>query len=151
MKFSRRARVRPRSIFKDDMLDSQGEGLFGGRMKRFDSDLYGKTYYFTVRNDDGRQHFTRLSRQFESLRFVLTYDDSGSGEIGSYLIHRGRSKAYLIPEQQMDSVMSRHEVDFDADWEADDGENWTRFVESRWELMDSAEQRWMRSVLKIRT
>jgi len=139
LEFSKRARVQPSSVFGPDMLQGEGQDLFAERMRRIGPHLSMKKYVFQVRNDDGLNHFREVSRRCSSLYFVLAYHDPNVGEYGSYLIRQGRSRAYAVPEGLIDSVLSRHGVDYDAD----DDENEGRYWEASWEIMDQAESRWL--------
>src|SRR4051812_20976465 len=102
--FSRQARTRPSSVFKPDMLIGEAQELFSERMERWTRKIFKKKYVFQVRNDDGRDHFEEISRQFPSLLFVLVYDDGGDGQYGIYLIRKGRCRSYSVPDNLITAV-----------------------------------------------
>jgi len=60
-------RYRPSSIFTPDMLVGEGKELSSERIERWTSEISRKKYLFQIRNDDGRDHFTEISRRFKSL------------------------------------------------------------------------------------
>jgi hypothetical protein len=128
------------------MLFGQGEGMSAWRMETLGQGLSQKKYVFQVRNDDGRDHFLTISRRYPDLIFQLTYDDAASGEFGSYLIRNCRAKAFLVPQKVIDSVMLKHNYDYEND--EYDSENERRYWEASWELMDLAESHWLTGVVK---
>lgn len=138
--FSSRARRRPSSYFEPDMLEGEAQELFSERIRNLGKDLSQKVYKFQVRNDDGRNHFQKLSTKHTNLCFILVYADPASGDFGSYLIGRGRTRKYSIPQKTKEAVMAKHGVDYDSD---DDSPYW----EASWELMDLAQDRWQGSVM----
>src|SRR5262252_7736892 len=93
-----------------------------------DAQISRKKYLFQIRNDDGRDHFTEISRRFKSLWFVLVYDGAGGGQWGSYLIRQGRCRSYSLPDKVEYAVWRKHGVE--DDW--DDEDDW-RFWEANWE------------------
>ena len=97
------------------MLAGEAKELFSERTERWTPKISRKKYLFQIRNDDGRDHFTEISRRFKSLWFVLVYDGAGGGQWGSYLIRQGRCRSYSRVED---------------DW--DDEDDW-RFWEANWE------------------
>jgi hypothetical protein len=145
LRFSRRARISPSSIFRPDMLVGEGQDLFSERMQRWAPDVFAKKYLFQVRNDDGRDHFLEVSPRFEALCFVLVFGDP-YGSYGSYLIRQAHYRCYSVSQQKVDCVQSKHGVVDQAD-DAADEEDW-RFWEASWELMDIAEVHWRRFVLQ---
>jgi hypothetical protein len=98
-------------------------------------------YRFQICNDDGREHFCRVSRQFPGLCFVLIYWDPNGPTCGSYFIARGRARCYELPEALCEAIMAKHGVTEKSD---DDFGYW----EASWELMDLAETHWQQSLLK---
>jgi hypothetical protein len=141
--FNRRAKARPLSVFDPNMLAGENTELWAERMQQLNEGLYGKRYIFQVRNDDGREYFTDLSRQFPSLRFVLTWDYSGDGEIASCLIQRGRSKLYVLTDRQIERVLVAHGYDLKGN-ATDEVDQWLRFIDARSELRDRAEKWWLK-------
>jgi hypothetical protein len=133
--FARRARLHSSEIFPADMLEGEAGALEGGRAKRVGHGLVKKAYRFQIRNDDGRRHFRRVSSRFPELRFVLTYFDPSSDSCGSYLVCRGRSRHFPVPEQRWEALIGEHGVldEPDEDW---------RYWEASWAAMDFAEARW---------
>jgi hypothetical protein len=123
------------------MLEGEAQELFSERIRNLGKGLYQKTYKFQVRNDDGRDHFQQLSKQHTNLCFVLVYADPASGGFGSYLIRRGRTRTYSIPDKRIEAVMAKHGVDYGSD---DDSPYW----EGSWKLMDVAQDYWQGSILK---
>jgi hypothetical protein len=115
-------------------------------MKTLGGGLSQKKYVFQVCYGDDRDHFRRISRQYPELGFVLTYDecdDPASGGFGSYFIRQGRSTEYVVPQDTIDSVMSRYGVDYNSD---DNEIDW--WYEPSWDLMDLAESHWVTRVVK---
>ncbi|MGH8546713.1 MAG: hypothetical protein ACREX3_24480, partial [Gammaproteobacteria bacterium] len=139
LEFSRRARSKPSSFFRGDMLVGEDGGLSADRIENLEKGLAQKVYRFQVRNDDGCDHFRSLSKSYDHLRFVLVFGDPSSGTFGSYFIRKGYSREYLIPEEIKQTVMTKHGVDHDSD---DDLPYW----EASWELMDLAQAHWQRLI-----
>jgi hypothetical protein len=117
-------------------------------MQRMTGGLYAKRYIFNVRDDDGRSHFTPVSREFPDLTFVLTWDYSGDDEIGSSRIQNGRCKTRLMSFKYMESVYDARGVDFDNF----DDESWFNYCEARIRFREEAEDWWLDRILKeVRT
>ncbi len=137
--FSEKARSRPSSTFRGDMLVGEARGPGAERMQRLGADSYRKVFLFQVRNDDGLEHFRRVSKRHRNLSFVLVYGDPNVDDYGSYLLKGGTARAYCLVEKQKEAVMRKHRVT------EEDDDNW-RFWEASWELMDIAEARWTSSI-----
>lgn len=141
LRFSRLSRLRPSALFGPDMLHGETDDLHSERIKVVEPGLAKKKYTFQIRNDDGRKHFCRLSRQFLTVCFVLVYFDANNDPSGSYFISRGRARSYELPALLHETVMARHGVSEDSD---DDCGYW----EASWELMDLAEAHWQQTVIR---
>jgi hypothetical protein len=144
LRFSRLARVRPSSLFQPDMRQGEGGNLTSTRVAKLGSNLLKKAYSFQVRNDDGLQHFRRVSRRYPKLCFVLSYGDPNADDYGSYFILRGRARSYKLSDRLKEAVMARHGVTGDAE---DDDDEW-RFWDASSDLVDLAEAHWQKSMLK---
>jgi hypothetical protein len=148
LQFSQRARARPRSIFKPDMLVGESQRLFSARIEIWTHGFYRKRYTFQVRSDDGRDHFSQISQGFEWLCFVLVYGDPSQDEFGAYFIRLGRSRKHSVTPETQAAVMTRHGAGGGADDDdGDDDESW-RYWEASWELMGLAAAYWEPTVLK---
>jgi len=148
LSFSRLSRARPSSLFGPDMLHGEADDLRSGRIKTLEPGLAKKVYAFQIRNDDGREHFCRLSRQFPALCFVLVYFDPNNDPSGSYFISRGRARGYELPGQLQETVMAKHGITdevFGGEWSPDDE---SHYWEASWELMDLAETHWEETLLR---
>ena len=97
--------------------------------------LYRKRYVFQVRNDTGEEHFTRVSKRYRRLSFVVVYGDPNGDCYGSALIAKGERQEYVISPRQARAVWRKHKVTLE------DEDEW-RFWEASWELMDLAEAHW---------
>jgi len=135
VQFSRRTRSHSGQIFGADMLEGEAGMLQSERARRLGPGRLKKVYRFQIRNDDGRTHFRRVSRRFPGLLFVLTYFYPSSNSCGSYLICRGRSRHFLVPERRWQALVVTHGVldELEEDW---------RYWEASWAAMDFAEARW---------
>lgn len=133
------------------MLVGEWQKLSHEGIQRVGDGLYRKRFYFQARNDDGQEYFTDLSLKFPSLCFVLTWDYSGDDEIGGCRIQNGRrAKTHLLSRKYMDSVMRERGIDFEADWEDPEDDNWWTFCEVRNELLDECEEWWLQRILSRR-
>ncbi len=138
VRFARLVRARPSAVFRSDMLVGEVDPLRPVRLETLAGGLARKTYLFQIRNDDGREYFSGLSSRFPTLHFVLTYfDPHAPPYAGSFLIARGRSRAYQVSDELFEAVMDKHGYTDDADEEDD----W-RFWEASFELMDRAQAHW---------
>jgi hypothetical protein len=141
LEFSRSARTRPSSFFRPDMLQGEGQDLFAERIENLDRRAAQKIYKFQIRNDDGRNYFRNLSKHHKELRFILVFSDPNCDDFGSYLIDQGRCRKYSLPAKSKESVVAKHQFDYDSD---DDSAYW----EASWELMDIAQYHWQ-NVIKV--
>jgi hypothetical protein len=141
--FSRLSRAKPSAVFGADMLSGETDGLRAERVKALEPSLAKKVYRFQVRNDDGREHFCQVSRQFPALCFVLAYWDPNVPPSGSYFIRRGRALGYELPESLCDAVMAQHGYVVDSE----DPDEWL-YWEASWELMDLAEAYWRKAMFR---
>jgi hypothetical protein len=78
------------------MLSGETDGLRAGRVTALEPGLAKKLYRFQICNDDGREHFCQVSRQFPALCFVLVYWNPNGPPSGSYFIRGGRVKVMLF-------------------------------------------------------
>lgn len=141
LSFSRLSRARPSSLFEPDMQHGEGDDLRSERIETLERGLAKKVYRFQICNDDGREHFCRVSRQFPALCFVLVYFDPNNDPSGSFFILRGRARSYELPVQLHKAVMAKHGVTEDTD---EDDCYW----DASWELMDLAEAHWTQTLLR---
>lgn len=139
LRFSRLSRARPSSLFESDMLHGERDDLHSERVETLERGLAKTVYSFQIYNDDGREHFCRVSRQFPALCFVLVYFDPNNDPSGSFFILSGRARSYEQPVQVDKAVMAKHGVTEDS--EADDC-HW----DASWELMDLAEAHWTQTL-----
>ena len=155
--FAQKARTRPTTVFRSDMLVGGAQRLRSEPLERVDANRYRKVYLFQVRNDNGFEYFKRLSKRHRKLTFVLVYanapavggwNDHPTTEIasqnhananvdlyGSYWFNVGLAREYCVSHRQSNAVMRRHRVTLE------DEDEW-RFWEASWELMDIAEVKW---------
>jgi len=80
---------------------------------------------------------------FNLLCFILVYGDPNADQYGSYLLRQGRSRAYSVRDEVRNRVFARHR----AEDVVSDEEDW-RFWEAAWEIMDLAQARWERVLLR---
>ena len=144
LSFSRLSRARPSSLFGPNMLHGEAADWRSERIVTLEPGLAKKVFIFEIRNDDGREHFCRVSRQYPALCFVLVYWEPNVPPSGSYFIRRGRVRSYELPDQLRETVMTRHGYTEDSD----DDDDW-RYWEASWELMDLAEAYWQPTVLRV--
>ena len=123
------------------MLHGEGDNLRSERFKILEPGLAKKVYRFQICNDDSREHFCRVSRQFPALCFVLVYFDPNNDPSGSFFILRGRASSYELPVQLHKAIMAKHGVTEDSD---DDDCYW----KASWELMDLAEAHWTQTLYR---
>ena len=142
LRFSRLSRVRPSALFGLYMLEGEGGDLQSERIKTLEPGFATKEYTFQICNDDGRTHFTRLSRQFPTLDFVVVFFDPNNSPIcGSFFISRGRARSYVVPEEVETAVFAKH--GYTEDSNDDDG-----FWEASWELEELAKAHWQQTLIK---
>jgi hypothetical protein len=122
-------------LFSADMLVGEAAPVRRDRAERLGDGLYRKRFLFQVRNDTGEEHFTRVSKRYRRLSFVLVYGDPNGDAYGSALIARGERQEYVISDRQARAVWRKHKVTLEDD------DEW-RFWEASWELMDLAEAHW---------
>jgi hypothetical protein len=130
------------------MLVGEAQGLFCERATRIGRDLLEKTYIFQVRasEEDGHEHFRNLSKRVPSIRFVYVYGWDGwdAYSYGSYLICRGHIRSYRVPIRLVEKVMAKHGVDNNPD----DEWPYQPEIDAETELMDLAEARWKKWLLR---
>jgi hypothetical protein len=146
--FSRLSRARPSSLFAAGMLHGIADDMRAEWIETLEPGIAKKVYIFQIRNDDGREHFGRLSRRFPPLCFVLVYFDPNNDSNGSYFIVRGRTRNYELTQKLVDDVMARHGLTDDAfggEWSSEDE---CKYWEASWELMALAEGHWQKTVLR---
>ena len=133
--FAAAAHVQTKRVFRPDMLIGEAVPLRRDRVERVADGLYRKRYIFQVRNSTGEEHFTRVSKRYPRLSFVLVYGDPNGDSYGSALIARGERQEYVISARQARAVWRKHRV-------TDEDDDDSRFWEASWELMDLAEAHW---------
>ncbi|HUS23237.1 MAG TPA: hypothetical protein VMZ66_14630 [Aeromicrobium sp.] len=122
-------------IFTADMLAGEATPSRRDRVRRVGDGIYRKGFTFQVRNDTGERHFTRVSKRYRRLSFVLVYGDPNSDTYGAARIARGELQDYVLSPRQARAVWRKHKVTLE------DEDEW-RFWEASWELMDLAEAHW---------
>lgn len=141
---------RPGDIFVPDMWVGEGGELWSERAKAIGDGLSQKRYHFQIRNDDGREHFRKVSRIYPSLYFVLVNHWYGPSESRSFLIHNDRTRAYEMPQELIDSTLAKY--GYDPNLKSDDDDDYLeedqKEYEASWEMMDFAESYWMTRVVK---
>lgn len=141
VRFSRAVPVnRPSPVFANYMLEGEGGELHAERLKRRAPTVSEKVYNFQLPNDDGREHFKTISKNHPKLHFILVFFDPNCDERGSYLIHKGRSRQFLLLSEPWDKILQKHGYVYDDD--SDDNE-WV-YWEASWEAMDICQERWER-------
>jgi hypothetical protein len=132
------------------MWVGEGGDLWSERARVIGPDLRRKSYHFQIRNDDGREHFRGVSTRYPSLHLVLVNYWGLPSECSSFLIHGGRSRAYRMPDELVNSILMKHGYDPDLDSDNDDEhmENDDKEWEASWEMMDVAESRWLDGLLR---
>lgn len=133
--FAEAARDETKRVFRADMLIGEASPLRRDRAERVADGVYRKRYLFQVRNDTGEEHFTRVSKRYRRLSFVLVYGDPNGDSYGSALIAKGERQEYIISPRQSRAVWRKHKVTLE------DEDEW-RFWEASCELMDLAEAHW---------
>lgn len=133
--FAAAAHDETKRVFRADMLVGEAVPVRRDRAERVDDGLYRKRFLFQVRNDTGEEHFTRVSKRYRRLSFVLVYGDPNGDAYGSALIARGERQEYVISARQAGAIWRKHKVTLEDD------DEW-RFWEASWELMDLAEAKW---------
>ena len=84
--FAAAAHDETKRVFRADMLIGEAAPLRRDRVERVAEGLYRKRYIFQVRNDTGEEHFTRVSKRYRRLSFVVVYGDPNGDCYGSALI-----------------------------------------------------------------
>ncbi len=137
----------PEPLFRSDMIHGEGGSLFEEPLVRLSRARAQVQYVFQVPNDDGVDHFRKVSRSFPSLRFVLVWGDPNGDSFGSAYLRSGRAAKYEMGSRRKTAIYQKtmrrfkaHEDDEDGSWE------WDAFSE----MMDAALRRW-RTVLDVRT
>jgi hypothetical protein len=133
--FAAATRDKTKRVFTADMLVGEATPPRRDRVIRVGVGLYRKRFTFQVRNDTGERHFTRVSKRYRRLSFVLVYGDPNADTYGAAHIARGELQDYLVSDRKARAVWRKHKVTLD------DEDEW-RFWEASWELMDLAEAHW---------
>jgi hypothetical protein len=133
--FAEAARDETKRVFRAGMLVGEATPLRRDRAERVADGVYRKRFVFQVRNSTGEEHFTRVSKRYRRLSFVLVYGDPNGDAYGSALIARGERQEYVLSARQARAVWRRHKVTLE------DEDEW-RFWEASWKLMDLAEAHW---------
>jgi hypothetical protein len=151
MPLSPRADARASRLFRGDMLVGEAQGLFCERATPIGRGLLEKKYIFQVCacDEDGQQHFRNLSRLYPGLRFVYVYGWDGWNEYsyGSYLICRGHIRSYRVPVRVVEKALVKHGVDDNPN----DEWPYQPEIDAETELMDLAEARWKKWLLRRNT
>jgi hypothetical protein len=135
-------------VFRGDMLVGEAQGLFSEQATPLGKDRLEKKYIFQVRacDEEGHQHFRNLSKFFPGVRFMYVYgwDGWNDDSYGSYLISRGQMRTYRVPLRLVEKVMVKHRVDDNPndEWPFDPE------IDAQAELMDLAEARWKKWLLR---
>jgi len=145
-RFATQARRQPDSLFRDDMLQGEGMDLEADPTTRLAAGTVRKSYRFQGRNDDGRGHFRKVSRAFPRLTFIVVWDDVNDPRVGSYLIRRGRSKRYVVPQNFVNAVFRKHGLDYENPAFEGDEDEGSREMDATLELMDLAQTHWESSM-----
>lgn len=140
--FAKKVRQRKHSYFRPDMLHGEGGELASERLRAISPSLAEKWYRFQVRNDDGLEHFKRISVLHPTLRFILVYGDSSCDSFGSYLIDRSKVQNFELSSEKISEIYRKHLGD-----DEDSYEDW-KFWEANWEMMDIAENHWKPKLLR---
>ena len=133
--FAAAARDEAKRIFTADMLVGEAMPVRRDRVERIADGVYRKRFTFQVRNGTGEEHFTRVSKRYRRLSFILVFGDPNTDSYGSALIARGEAQEYDVTERQTRATFRKHRVTLD------DEDEW-RFWEASRELMDIAEAHW---------
>jgi hypothetical protein len=133
--FAAATRDKTKRVFTADMLVGEASPPRRDRVERLGDGLYRKRFTFQVRNDTGERHFTRVSKRYRRLSFVLVYGDPNSDTYGAARIARGELQDYVVSARQARALWRKHKVTLE------DEDEW-RFWEASWELMDLAEAHW---------
>ncbi len=145
VRFSKSVPVdRASTVFTVSMLVGEDGHLFAERMTRLGR-LSRKVYKFQLKNDDGSDHFRRVSRNHQALTFILVFSDPNGVECGSYLIRRGRSRRYLLPGKQWGNLEDKHGYSGSGE----DEDEWA-YWEASFEAMDVCQAKWEKLLLNAR-
>jgi hypothetical protein len=137
--------------FTPDMWVGEGGSLFSDRMKAIKKGVSLKKYHFQIRHStNGRKHFRKVSIDYPALHFVLVEHWGPPDLCRSFLIHNGRTKAYVMSEKLMNSILIEYGCDPDLATDDDDEfeENDWKGWEASWGMMDRAEARWLDGLLQ---
>lgn len=145
-----RPQGRPGAPFIPDMWIGEGGELWSERIKAVGDGLSQKKYHFQIRNDNGREHFRKVSLTYPSLHFVLVNHWGPPDECRSFLIHDGRTRAYVMPDELMSSILNKYGYDPDPESDNDEDyeDNYWKEWEASWEMMDRAESRWLDGLVR---
>jgi hypothetical protein len=132
------------------MLVGEGQPLFSERAITFGRGLRTKEYVFQARDEEGQDHFRKISRAFPELRFVYVYSWDGWNEFsfGSYLISRGRVRGYRVPLRLVERATRKHGLDDLPDDLSNDEWPLKAEMDAEQELMDVAEAHWKMALTK---
>jgi hypothetical protein len=129
------------------MLVGETQYIFSERATPIGQGMIAKKYIFQVRacDEEGHEHFRKVSRSYPDLRFVYVYGWDGwdANSYGSYLIYRGRVRSYHVPLRLIEKTMVKHGVDDNPN----DEWPYQPEIDAEMELMDRAETHWRRSIL----
>ena len=90
--FAAATRDETKRVFRADMLIGETSPVRRGQLERVGDGLYRKRFTFQVRNGTGCEHFTRVSKRYRRISFVLVFGDPNADEYGSALIARGEAR-----------------------------------------------------------
>ena len=146
-RLSRQVKARASRVFRADMLVGEAQEVFSERASPIGPGLLEKKYVFQVRacDEEGQEHFQKISQSYPKLRFVYVYGWDGWDEYsyGSYLICRGHIRTYRVPVRLVEKAMAKYGVDDNPN----DEWPYQPEIDAATELMDLAETHWRESLL----
>ena len=129
-------------VFRGDMLVGETQAIFSERATAIGPDQREKKYVFQVRacDEEGQEHFRKISSSHPHLCFVYVYGWDGWNEYsyGSYLIRRGQIRTYRVPVRLIEKALAKHGVDGNPN----DEWPYQPEIDAERELMDLAEAHW---------
>ena len=145
------------TIFTGEMEEGEGGDLQAHGLTRVDGDLRRTKYTFQGRNNDHLDHFREVSRRYPRLAFVLVVSDPHDPENGSYLLRKGRSRWWRMPDRAQQRLFAKHlrtqdlvaqrgRIDFDG-LDYDDAGVDMAYWDAAFEGMDVATARWDADVI----